>query len=153
MEKERALAEHLDMDMFKHGDEYYVGDEDALLADFEHQKDEYSNFGEYLEAEAEKLEYAIEQPPYGNYEYEAEGGEYLVMTDDEADEVWDERLEGYLDDCVLCDLPDIAQRYFDKDAWKKDAKYDGRGHSISYYDGHEHEVTIDDTDYYIYRIN
>lgn len=77
---------------------------------------------------------------------------YLVLTDDEAEEAWDESLEHYLDELILPELPEQAQRYFDRTAWKSDAKYDGRGHSLATYDGHEHEQTIAGTTYYIYRI-
>lgn len=30
---------------------------------------------------------------------------------------------------------------------------DGRGHFLSSYDGNEHEVSINDTDYFVYRVN
>ena len=30
---------------------------------------------------------------------------------------------------------------------------DGRGRSLSSYDGHEHEIKINETEYYIYRTN
>ncbi len=71
-------------------------------------------------------------------------GEYLVVTDEEADELWDQSLESYLEDCVEgADSP-----YFDRDRWKKDARSDGRGHSLAGYDGSEQE----EGDYYIYRI-
>jgi len=43
--------------------------------------------------------------------------------------------------------------YFDEDAWKYDAKMDGRGHSLASYDGNENEETVNDETYYIYRIN
>lgn len=79
--------------------------------------------------------------------------EYMVLTDDEADEAWDESLQSYLDECVLPELPETARRYFDEDAWKEDAKMDGRGHSLSGYDGNESEVIIADEVYYIFRTN
>ena len=40
-----------------------------------------------------------------------------------------------------------------EDAWKRDARMDGRGHSLSSYDGHENEETVEGTTFYIYRIN
>ena len=85
---------------------------------------------------------------------EADGSEYLVLTDDEADQRWDDYLENYLDECVLPELPDNAQHYFDREAWKSDARHDGRGHCLSSYDGCEHEYQDKDGNYwYIYRIN
>lgn len=80
-------------------------------------------------------------------------GEYLVLTDSEADERWNAYLDDYLDECVLGELPEIARNYFDRDAWKRDAKFDGRGHSLSSYDGAEHEAKIDGEWIYIYRVN
>lgn len=79
--------------------------------------------------------------------------EYLVLTDDEADIDWDERLENYLDDCVLCELPDELQMYFDTEKWKRDARIDGRGHSISSYDGCEYDVKVNGETLYIFRMN
>lgn len=68
------------------------------------------------------------------------GGEYLVLTDEEADELWDEYLEQYIDDCILPEVPESSQQYFNREAWKRDARVDGRGHTISPYDGNETEV-------------
>ena len=39
--------------------------------------------------------------------------------------------------------------YFDREAWKRDARMDGRGHCLGSYDGGEYEVG----DYLVYRIN
>lgn len=78
---------------------------------------------------------------------------YLVLTDDEADKVWDEQLGSYLEDCILYELPDEMQMYFDEEKWKRDARIDGRGHSISSYDGCEEEVEIDGETLYIFRID
>jgi len=84
---------------------------------------------------------------------EYENSEYLVLTDDEADEKWDDFLEDYIDECILYQLPEMYRTYFDRDAWKSDAKYDGRGNSLSSYDGSENEETVNGTTYYIYRTN
>lgn len=79
--------------------------------------------------------------------------EYLVVTDDEADDLWDEDLEAYIDDCVLPGVPETTQGYFDRDAFKKDARMDGRAHSLNRYDGNEYDEEIDNTTYFIYRQN
>ena len=89
---------------------------------------------------------------HGN-EYEAAFCDYLVLTDSEADEAFDEALDSVLDDVILPDLDEALQCYFDRDAWKRDASYDGRGHHLNHYDGCEDEVTINGVDYYIYRTN
>lgn len=66
--------------------------------------------------------------------------EYLVVTDSEADELWDEDLENYIDDCL--EIPESIKPYFDREAWKSDARHDGRAHSLSGYDGNEDEITV-----------
>jgi hypothetical protein len=77
--------------------------------------------------------------------------EYAVGTDSEADEAWDQSLDSYLDDCGVLDaIPENLRWYFDRDAWKSDARHDGRGHSLASYDGDEMEL-IDG--FYAYRIN
>ena len=85
--------------------------------------------------------------------FEAEGGEYLVVTDEEADELWEESLDSYLEDCIYPELQGNLQIYFDDEAWKVDARYDGRGHSLSSYDGHENYETVKEETFYIYRTN
>lgn len=90
----------------------------------------------------------IEEYDEDNYD-----NNYMVLTDEEADEKWEESLNSYLDDCIYPELPDNMKNYFDDEKWKRDARYDGRGHSLSSYDGNENEETIGDTTCYIYRIN
>jgi hypothetical protein len=70
--------------------------------------------------------------------------EYAVGTDSEADEAWDQSLDSYLDDCgvgVLDSIPENLRSYFDRDAWKSDARHDGRGHALASYDGDEMELS------------
>lgn len=77
--------------------------------------------------------------------------EYKVYTDAEADREWDEALNSYIDDCM--EMTDQVRQYFDDKKWKRDAKMDGRGHSLNHYDGGEEYATINKVDYYIYRNN
>jgi hypothetical protein len=72
---------------------------------------------------------------------------FLVLTDDEADEALDDYLESLLDEPGMVSGADSP--YFDRDAWKRDAAMDGRGHSLAGYDGDEHECG----DYLLYRTN
>ena len=66
---------------------------------------------------------------------------YAIGTDSEADDAWDQSLDSYIDDCGLLDsVPENLRRYFDRDTWKSDARYDGRGHSLASYDGDELEL-------------
>lgn len=77
--------------------------------------------------------------------------EYAIGTDSEADEAWDQALDSYLDDCgVLDSIPENLRRYFDCDAWKSDARHDGRGHALASYDGDEMELQ---DGYVAFRIN
>jgi hypothetical protein len=95
----------------------------------------------------------IEQSTYDENLFEFANEEYLVVTDEEADELWEQELDNYLEECVYPELTGDLSRYFDDEAWKRDARYDGRGHSLARYDGHENEETVKDETYYIYRVN
>ena len=85
--------------------------------------------------------------------FRAHGREYLVVDDDEADELWEQDLDSYIDECL--ELPDNMKNYFDRDKFKDDAKVDGRGHSLGRYDGNEWGVEVEYNDdkfrFYIYR--
>lgn len=96
---------------------------------------------------------SIDPEFYDECVYEVEGGEVLVVTESERDERWNDSLESYIDECVLPELPDMAQQYFDYEKWKQDARYDGAGHCLSHYDGIEHEYKFGDHWIYIYRQN
>jgi len=95
----------------------------------------------------------IEVSSYDNCVLEYGSEEYLVCTDSEADDKWNDDLDNYIDECILPEIPEMYRNYFDKYAWKLDAKQDGRGHSLSRYDGDEDEQTVLGTTYYIYRQN
>jgi len=97
--------------------------------------------------------YSCEEIQEIDEEVEYENKEYWVLTDDEADEKWEEDLENYIDDCILYQLPEHYRQYFDRESWKSDARHDGRGNSLGRYDGNENEETVNGTTYYIYRTN
>jgi len=79
------------------------------------------------------------------------GRDYLVCTDEEADQEHDEEMENYIEECILPELAEQHRKYFDNEAWKEDAKIDGRGHALNRYDGNECEQKIDGTMYFLYR--
>ena len=79
-------------------------------------------------------------------------GVYLVVTDDEANDLWDKSLESYFEECVLSQIPEHLQYYFDEELWKQDAKTDGRGHALSLYDSCEESEEVEDEVFYIFRI-
>ena len=156
-----ALAKHLEIDYFKHNGEYYVGATQEEYEDFEkkeleNEEDTETAFDEWIDSEYSTLEEEITNS-YGNcYEYGREG--YLVLTDTEADSeaydytysIWE---ECYLTEEVKKQLGFLAD-YIDLDQATKDAiQADGRGNSLSSYDGEEYEETINNVTYYIYRIN
>lgn len=82
------------------------------------------------------------------------GEDIYVLTDGEADDLADEMLDSYIDECILDQIPEQYQYYFDSEKFKEDViYYDGRAQQLSAYDGNEYEYSVNDTDYYIYRWN
>jgi hypothetical protein len=75
--------------------------------------------------------------------------DYLVLDEDERESRWDDALESYLDECV----EGASGPYFDREAWKRDARMDGAGHTLNAYDGNEHEFSVGKQWYYVYRQN
>jgi hypothetical protein len=121
-------------------------DEDVTLSDYE--------YPERVKALAQHLVThfsTITESGYNDNILQAEGSYWLVVTDDEADDLWDESLDSYLDECVFPDLPETTRNYFDTDAWKRDARMDGRGHNLDKYDGSEYFETVDGETYFIYQ--
>jgi hypothetical protein len=107
----------------------------------------------YYRAEGGDLDCSIETTKYDDCVLTVGGNEYLVLDEDEKDSRWDDALESYLDDgCIEgADGP-----YFDREKWKRDARFDGAGHCLASYDGAEEEVNTLEAGagwYYIYRIN
>jgi hypothetical protein len=112
-----------------------------------------------------------EESTYGDNFFEAEGGEYLVLTDDEADEAAKDQIEDSLwafnASFIIShsDLPAEAEEMIkgfqeskcedanetirslikDLDDFASDAcSADGRGHFLAGYDGDEVEITVED---------
>lgn len=86
----------------------------------------------------------------GNNNYwTVQGVSYLAGTDEEMDDIWNDYLESYIDDCL--EIPKEMERYFDREAWKSDARMDGRGHSLNSYDGGEEEINLNGVYYYAYK--
>ena len=88
---------------------------------------------------------------YDDCSFKVGNEEYLVLDESEREQRWEDALESLLDDgCVEgADGP-----YFDRAAWKRDARFDGAGRSLSGYNGAEEEVDAAGSGYYyIYRTN
>ena len=147
-----ALMQHLGEDFFIFGDSAYSGTEDAAMESYEAVKEDYESFEDFLSNESDEVE-ELESDDYNE--------DYRVLTDEEADEAWEESLDNYIEECITPEIDKISEGAgnlsyyitFDEDAWKRDARMDGRGHSLSSYDGHENEETVEGTTFYIYRIN
>jgi len=156
LEKALALKEHLGEPYFvvyneedHELDVAYEGREDTCKPDYNLYIREYGTHRIDPQSYEEWLDSNIHQVE----EYDEAGNDYLVLTDDEANDRWNEYLDNVLEECILPDLPEFARNYFDSERWKEDAREDGRGESISHYNGKEHEININGTYYYIYRIN
>ena len=139
VKKVYALAEYIPEDLTDI-------DETINLNDFV-EPDKVQALSQHLETHFS----TIEETTYNDNIFEAEGSEWLVVTDEEADDLWEESLDSYLEDCVYPELPDNMQNYFDDEKWKQDAKIDGRGHSLNRYDGSEYSEKVNDTYYFIYQ--
>ena len=164
--KNLALAQFLGIDVISFNGELYAN---VTLNQFNEESggnyesvedidEDNKPFLNWLQENATLLEDEIQQSTYDENLFEYGSEEYLVVTDEEADELWNEDLENYIDECILHELPKSYRQYFDREAWKSDARYDGRGHSLNRYDGNEYEETVyneygERKDYYIYRQN
>lgn len=157
-----ALASHLDIDVITYeGIDYAnvtfedyneINNSDFTDLDgigYAEGQQGYEKFHKWLTETADLLEEVLIQSAYDDNLFEYGSSEYLVCTDSEADDLWDEDLENYIDECILHELPEAYRNYFDREDWKSDARMDGRGHSLNRYDGNEYEVD----GFYIYQTN
>lgn len=155
IEKSLALMQEVDgLEWFSTGTgddvRIWEGDESEYLEKWEEYRKETENnevsltFENWLSIDDNGTEVDVE-------EYDERSSDWLVYTDSEADDAWDESLENYIDDCL--EIPASMRNYFDREAWKYDARMDGRGHCLSGYNGHEEEQQVNGTTYYLYRQN
>ena len=97
-----------------------------------------------------------------NY-FQLDGAEYVVLTDEEADEAAKDFILEFFDECVGYPIiKSVGQKMWDnhvKKFWdaEKYCKWvienDGRGNSLASYDGEENEAEYNGVTYYIYRTN
>ena len=77
--------------------------------------------------------------------------EWLVLTDEEADEQVANYAEDSLD-YVLYRVNEVIKQYFNKEQYLEDYIYDSdRGSVIASRDGEEHTETVNRTTYYLYN--
>lgn len=92
----------------------------------------------------------VEPVRHSETEFEAEGNEWLVMTETEADDAARESIRSFIDDCL--DIPENIRPYFDEDRYIDDVLLaDGRGHVLNSWDGSENEESGIDETFFIYR--
>jgi hypothetical protein len=81
---------------------------------------------------------------------EENDGEYVVLTDTEADD----RFDDYIDEDYWKEAVKSGNTTQGFDDWKEEVKRcDGRGNSLNSYDGREEVEEINGTEYFIYRTN
>ena len=78
-------------------------------------------------------------------------GEYLVMTDSEADQWEQDSLENLFEEQTY-EVPEHLKRFMDVDRFVQECS-GNRGENISDYDGQEYEQEFEGETYYIYRTN
>ena len=150
-EKVIALAQHLGLELAITESDYELDPTE----EFETEEEKEERLQELKEEKEEAIQNIkdnlnnITETSWGSFDYY--GDEYLVLTDDEADSTMEDALDNYIDECIIPEIPDAWANYFDSEAWKRDARMDGRGHILNRYDGTEYEEKVNGTWYYIYR--
>lgn len=178
MEKSLALMQHLGLPYFQVNGVYFQGDE----VDAKNESQQWFEKMDKPFNNEDFLEWCNENcllVPEGDWYTEIDDN-YLVCTDEEADEkakeyikesVWAFNADFIVDHSKLpyeaiemvegfqyAKFEDANETILalinDFDDFVSDAiSADGRGHFMNSYDGHEHEVNIDGTYYYVYRMN
>ena len=123
---------------------------DAIMTEVDKLADDIAILQTLIDEDDPELVEDIEEG-YSAYTLKYGKEEYIVATDDEADELWEESLDNYIESCL--EIPEHLRFYFDDSKFKRDCKTDGRAHSLASYDEEEHEEEVNDTTYYIYRTN
>ena len=155
-----ALAQHLDINLepeLPQDESYYIAnredydtEEEFLEEQKELDKEKEQDMSDATQEIIDELESIV--PEYdNNFSYHRE--EYTVVTDEEADALCEQELDNYIEEIIMPELPNHLQNYFDEDSWKSDARMDGRGHFLAWYDGCEYDETVNGVTYYIYRRN
>lgn len=83
---------------------------------------------------------------------QVDDGEYLVLTDSEADDWEEEGLRNLFQEMTWEHRNSFISKYLDEDGFVED-NAGNRGENINGYDGTEDEIEFEGTTYYIYRNN
>ena len=160
-------AEDLFWDDVNDSPEDYLDDDDRELT--QHSNDEIEKINEelgYLQEELEGLDSEVEIEITQDRIDELEERKVDIEYDDDSYEYTDEAKDNYVErrksevknDPVsfLKDwgMEESIKDFIDEDGFIDDVvSSDGRGHTLSSYDGVEHEIVYGDEWYYIYRTN
>ena len=79
-----------------------------------------------------------------------EGAEYRVLDEDDRETAYEDSLESYLDNGGV---EGADGQYFDREAWKEDARREGAGSFLACYDGEENEYHVGHVVWFLYRVN
>ena len=147
--------------------EDYLDDDDRELT--QHSKDEIEKINEelgYLQEELDELDSEAEIEITQDRINELEERKVDIEIDDDSYEYTEEAKDNYVErrksevkDDPVNFLKDFGMEESIKDFIDEDdfieavIEADGRGHTLSSYDGNENEVSFDDEWYYIYRTN
>ena len=147
--------------------EDYLDDDDRELT--QHSKDEIEKINEelgYLQEELDELDSEVEIEITQDRINELEERKVDIEIDDDSYEYTEEAKDNYVErrksevkDDPVNFLKDFGMEESIKDFIDEDdfieavIEADGRGHTLSSYDGYENEVSFDDEWYYIYRTN
>lgn len=166
--KQLAFMQHEGESFFILNGIAYIGEEDTARESYEAIKDDYGSFEDFCSNECDEVE-------------EFDNDDYYILTDEEADEKAKQYIEDSLwafTPSFLASMTDFDEEIFQaiadngKCESNNDVIYntiqktcgiddfvsaaisaDGRGHFMSSYDGCENEETVNDTTFYIYRLN
>ena len=88
---------------------------------------------------------------FSDCEFAVDNREWLVLTDEKADELVADYARISLDD-VLYGVDEVIKQYFDSERYIDDYIYDSdRGSVIASRDGEEYTETVNGTTYYLYN--
>ena len=173
--KSLALMQYNDEKYFILNDTAYEGTKEDAQGNYEEDRQFHAEPITFEDWCADNL---TEVEPYDEDNY---NNDYLVLTDEEADEkakeyildsLWafnasfiayhtdlDEEVIQAIHDNGKCEsnndtIHNLIKKLGDIDDFVSDAiSADGRGHFMSSYDGNENEETVNGTTFYIYRLN
>ena len=122
-----------------------IGEVQEELEETDNEIDEEELLAKIEDLEIEKQDISDDDD---NWEYTEEAKEEYVER--RKDDVRDDPMEALRN----FGMEDRASDFIDEDGFIEDViSTDGRGHTLSSYDGHEGEITFDSEWYYIYRTN